>query len=375
MEFRVVDYNHVGWEGIVCEVWKFPRPRLVQVLGAEDRGLTRPPDFYESFRIEMQPPPSTDNVLGVEQNAPSGQGSGGDQSYIPYRSPKLSWFIHIENMDWKHYADDRPSLHILGPTTQSFYIHEHGTHLRDYDVMSDLPEPSLHPEIPLPIWYDERRGLPCLPQDNVPLYDHSFLANKYSNGVFLFGAPSRTNLVKPPALSIFSPRALPDKLQLHLPSFVGVGDTRTVDLSPRGDIIFSRDKAERFYPRYYPLVFPRIPHGLLEIRPNEQTWVPESLVGLWYAAYEIFGPEVLFFEWDEPSKVVKAWKVTGDIGVPRGALSWSFNIDMKVELDWHSLGVFSLLGTIPPETRAYRGTGVLGGRGFVCVLDCVVFMT
>ncbi|KAJ3480247.1 hypothetical protein NLI96_g8487 [Meripilus lineatus] len=362
MEFRVVDFNQVGWEGMVCEVWKFPKPRLAQLLGAEDRGVTLPPDFYESFRIVMPPLP------GGDTRAPhSPVVSHGDID--SRRVSTIFWTTHSENLDWNLDEHDRPSLHLLGPTTQSFYVHEQPTHIRDYDVVTGPSEPSLHPEIPLPVWYDETRGLPNLPQETMPLYDNSFLAHKYSNGVFLFGAPSRMGLEKPPALAVFPPIEHLDRLQLHDPPFVGVGDARHVDRSSEGYISYSRDRGVRLHARYYPMIFPQIPEAMLSVEPDQEIWKPESLIGLWYGAYEVYGSEVLFLDWDAITNEVKAWKVTGDINVPRGAVSWSFQTSARVDLDDHAWEVFSQLGHISRDVRAYRGIGVVGGRGYMFVMS------
>ncbi|TBU46866.1 hypothetical protein BD309DRAFT_988482 [Dichomitus squalens] len=68
-------------------------------------------------------------------------------------------------------------------------------------------------------------------------------------------------------------------------------------------------------PRYYPL------RTVMQEGedPASQNWRPENLVGLWLGDYGPHGTECLFLEHNVADSMIRAWKITGDVNVPRGA--------------------------------------------------------
>ena len=114
-------------------------------------------------------------------------------------------------------------------------------------------------------------------------------------------------------------------------------------------------------PRYYPLRAP----AREGVDPAASEWTPDSLEGLWLGDYGPHGTECLFVEHDAAEAMVRAWKITGDENVPRGALSWEAN-----------MGKTCPPSALPPcageegigdltAHRLFEGTGVISARGFL----------
>jgi len=78
--------------------------------------------------------------------------------------------------------------------------------------------------------------------------------------------------------------------------------------------------------------------------------------------YGPHGTEVLFLTYDETAKSVRAFKITGDENVPRGAQTWVFSMDDKLDpAELPSAHQFRDL----PAARLFRGLGTICARGFI----------
>lgn len=196
---------------------------------------------------------------------------------------------------------------------------------------------------------------------------------RISNVVSLCGAPSDTGTVKPPALSLsVGPYAPGD---LHHPPIRGIADMRGAGHDgPLEKSVFGMRDMDQPCGRYYPLRFPTVPPAATNAQPRDEVHqadgsvLGEHLSGIWLASYGLFGTEVLFLEWVEEERMLKAWKITGDVQVPRGVVSWTALSSTPVVLDETASQV---LGNVPLSTRAFSGRGTSSNRGFMYVyLPC-----
>ncbi|KAI0692629.1 hypothetical protein C8T65DRAFT_669355 [Cerioporus squamosus] len=98
-----------------------------------------------------------------------------------------------------------------------------------------------------------------------------------------------------------------------------------------------------FVPRYYAL------RTVAQdgVDPASGDWRPETLVGMWLGDYGPHGTECLFLEHDAAEQALRAWKITGDVNIPRGACTWS--ADLKESMAREDLSGRTL--------RAFEATG------------------
>lgn len=164
-------------------------------------------------------------------------------------------------------------------------------------VLGGMPSDplSLHPVFP-PLhsqWIDTNGGVPGLKKIYQPPLDES--SDQRRNGKLRF---------------------LPAPHDLPLPT------EHSIVLRTRVEAPISSSLASRTQPHYYPLrSAPFVPVS------NAQTWDPRTLAGIWLGSYSTHGTEVLRIVYDASSDwQLQAWKVTGDMNVPRGALSWKAKI-------------------------------------------------
>ncbi|KAI0332580.1 hypothetical protein GY45DRAFT_1335465 [Cubamyces sp. BRFM 1775] len=110
-----------------------------------------------------------------------------------------------------------------------------------------------------------------------------------------------------------------------------------------------------YYSSYYKAIIPR--YYLLRQPtqegddPASRQWRPESIEGLWLGDYGVHGTESLFLEYAAADFAIRAWKITGDSNVPRGACSW--DLDLRQYASDSS-----------SSRRSYEGRGTLAQRGF-----------
>ncbi|EMD32553.1 hypothetical protein CERSUDRAFT_99282 [Gelatoporia subvermispora B] len=125
-------------------------------------------------------------------------------------------------------------------------------------------------------------------------------------------------------------------------------------------------------PRFYPL------RGCIQrgVDPAAPDWSPQTLEGLWLGDYGPHKTECLYLEYRVGQYQLYAWKVTGDINVPRGA--WSWMIKLQDELDARDLGpLFPVeLGTEHGSVRAFEGEGTISESIFdnLIQIPVVVFL-
>jgi hypothetical protein len=136
--------------------------------------------------------------------------------------------------------------------------------------------------------------------------------------------------------------------------------------------------------RLYPLLHrsPSVSPNLVKSTPQE--WSPAAMEGLWLGGYGPHGTEVLYIEnvpatplyITQPDDAgvdegphLRAWKVTGDIYVPRGVQTWSCNLDTPVGQDELLPSIVSALGleieTTGHQTHIFTGWATTSGIGFL----------
>ncbi|KAA1470746.1 hypothetical protein DENSPDRAFT_836622 [Dentipellis sp. KUC8613] len=301
---------------LIGEIWYFGNEAFHPLLNMQ---VPRLPQYRTVFRIGFD-----------------------DDSGQTYIAPKV-----YPSQNW---ADDTsheifvPSLHLLAETYEEVVLYH-----------PSFPKSPL-PQFPAPgsRWYDHERGLP--PMDVEPSPNSSLVMTAPPSSLPPHGAvsmaPGRT--LKPAALCIVPPSLL-DPEHMYEPRFL-LTDFRHVraDGSPMRD--YTARTCTGFYPRYYPLRMP-VYEGL---DPADEDWDPSSLEGLWLGAYGPHGTEVLSVEYDPLDQEVRAWKITGDINVPRGAQTWKFGLDAV--LDRQETKELSWLKK--PDSRVFSGTGTVSDVGF-----------
>ncbi|KAI0645814.1 hypothetical protein C8Q79DRAFT_1010715 [Trametes meyenii] len=202
------------------------------------------------------------------------------------------------------------------------------------------------PDFPAHIspWYDSTRGCPRIVEipeikkhhgeEEIKLYPAARLPA-------VFVAP--TAVLKPPAISILCP--LPASKcpcqSLHATPL----PFANLDLRP---------------PRYYPLK-DSIVHG---IEPNAFDWAADCLDGLWYGSYGPNGTECIYLAHDDERDTVEATKITGDVHVPRGCVSWMVRLALANQ---HQM-LQGYWASLRPESgvphQLLIGHGTIAGRGF-----------
>ncbi|KAI0748637.1 hypothetical protein C8Q80DRAFT_1271017 [Daedaleopsis nitida] len=219
-----------------------------------------------------------------------------------------------------------PSLHVLAPTNLTVEVFYLGHPLNN-------PE---FPENTKAAWYDADRGVPRLQQEDPPPIvqtplRHFFWLPRTDTLYYSEGVP------KPASISIFpSPPDQPSNVRfpdLHNPTH------------PLSSLYLT------VTPRYFPL------RTIMQegMDPRSPDWRPETLVGLWLGDYGPHGTECLFLEHEAAAAQVRAWKVTGDVNVPRGVCTWHANLSAKAPWEDQS----------GRRLRAYEGMGRIAHHGFI----------
>ncbi|CAL1705786.1 unnamed protein product [Somion occarium] len=319
------------WYGIICEVWKFPAGND---LPDNDRDPSLP-SYHESFRI----------VLTREGIDASGTGCRTRIQWYPHSQQGVSF----DDMD-RHQT---PSLHLLSPTNQATFVHigeniailAGGEHPRMTGRLPDFPGTET-------VWYEHSRECPRMPQE--PSFEcldsREFLSQSArTRASYMYSA--RVAHTFPPALSIYPHPDRGDPLRLHTPQLPRILlDLRGTSTGDGGSNVPVRN-------RYYPLRSPVREAPTTDVGASD--WDPTVLEGIWLGGYGAHGTEVLFLEWSSEGKEVRAWKVTGDVNVPRGAISWRF----EVAEDQPDI-LANAFEELHPRAL-YRGVGTISSFGFL----------
>jgi len=360
LEFRVVSAKE-GWQGIVGEVWRFPRPGDDE----EDMDAIRLPHYYQCLRISLEDYDSSESSdLQVS------------------KSPGSECYTKLTRLDWGELPDRftmvsvglrtpfyDTHLKLLSPTRQSMFLHFSPLgHL----LNETTPTLSEHPDFPQNLssettpnlysaWYDQSRSPPRIRETPSSSKDNTSLTQSpiYRRTMFLFVATSQAE--KPAAITLpYTRFHLPNSLSLHAPP-MWIPDLRHVD-SPQdfhtGEIIPTR---------YYPLRFPQhFLHEGVNIDFEEEVvsnWEVKQLEGIWLGAYSIHGTEVLYLHLEEEENQLIASKITGDENVPRGVASWWFDTSVQYT-PTEAITPSDRFGDIPRFSKVFKGSANVSGEGF-----------
>ncbi|KAI0672662.1 hypothetical protein C8Q78DRAFT_969733 [Trametes maxima] len=227
----------------------------------------------------------------------------------------------------KHAPPHRAWLHYWSHSFQGFHLHaRQGTFPHP-----DFPGEPLHP------WIDDARypRLSHLPSRET--YQATHLRPRPRVPI-VYTAPSPYR--KPPALSMSCALGCIERTR----PFLGFEDI------------------SQSLPRFYPLRL----HAPAYIVPTSPEWQPQSLTGVWLGSHGPHGTECLFVEWVGHSGELRAWKITGDENVPRGALSWQADLKSPYRLsEAHRALCAGCLGGALEGYRLYPTSGTISGRGFM----------
>ncbi|KAL1937627.1 hypothetical protein VTO73DRAFT_13013 [Trametes versicolor] len=317
VQFRIVPDRWLrrGEPIIVGEVWEFTH-------ADQDAAGQRPeyPKYIEFMQIGFVPwkksTPKTANDVQVSWHIRSERNLG----FLVHNGIPPPWV----RMD----GDGRlatPSFHVIAPSNMTIASSTRPDHLIGTpDIVSSSP------------WYDSDRGLPPFSQEGPPAIIES--KDTWYHRRTLHYVPG---VEKPASVAFFPPPygqasdvRLPD---LHNPT-CGYG-------TGYKDIV----------PRYYPVCFP----AQAGHHPASPQWTPDSVVGVWLGDYGTNGTECLYLEHHAGEGMLRAWKLTGDVNVPRGACSWAANLQLP-------------LSDTELKGRAFAGQGTTAQHGIILSEDIPV---
>ena len=177
---------------------------------------------------------------------------------------------------------------------------------------------------------------------------------------------AQAEAIKPAALAIYSKDDRLMDVFMTRKRHVEVQDFRGIDFS--GNL---PGVGPKFHHRLYPL---RLPLAVGD-DPTREDWRASSLEGIWLGPYSVHGTEVLYVYVDETSQEVRAMKITGDMNVPRGAVSWGFRLEHRLllrELPQDAHGLRQAFADVGGDSqRIYRGWGAVSGHGYRCAQNVV----
>ncbi|KAI0374611.1 hypothetical protein BV20DRAFT_1032739 [Pilatotrama ljubarskyi] len=220
----------------------------------------------------------------------------------------------------------RARFELLSPSLRGFYLHTR----RGQFPHPDLPGPeydtwvdgSKYPRLPCRLSVDPDQTRALRPHPRVPI---------------VYTAP--TPYLKPPAVSISCEFGCIERAR----PFLGFEDI------------------SQSAPRFYPLRHETRPY----IDPHSPSWTAISLRGVWLGSHGPHGTECLSVEWVGQRRMLRAWKISGDENVPRGALTWEANMEIPLRLsDEHRALCGRLLGDLNGYTF-FGGTGMFSARGYM----------
>ncbi|TCD65930.1 hypothetical protein EIP91_001998 [Steccherinum ochraceum] len=351
IEFRVVaKEQNAGWEGIVGEVWHFPRD-----VG-DSMSAPSAPDYHEFLRIELLS--SVDSGTNGRLTRFLWKWHNTDEDGLPTTGTMLA------------NPSDNPLI-LNGPNEHQFYVFDS----REPDSVS------MHPEFP-PLHL--RADTPSHPRvkfrDMKSFTVHMATPQALPTGL-LYVAPASSFVSAEPETM---PAIVPHSLHLNLPPDSAESALIQSLLSPPylqdflgalGMVGFgfgdgaSPPSSSLYSGRYFPLKLPTPSRAAERSDHPDRGVPPRELTGLWLGFYETHGTEVLSLHYVEESGEIQAWKVTGDVHVPRGVVSWKFDTRLETRASdllpnvLASLRADDITGQTPMQF--YSGVGTLSTAGYI----------
>ena len=312
IEFRLVPdkWLRTGEPIIVGDIWQFI---------ARDRNSRKPqcPVYTEFLQIGFTPwrksTPKTANDVQISWHLRSDR----DLGFLVHNGIPPPYI----RMDGNGTLAT-PSLHVIAPTDMTLRVSNYSS--------GEFPDSMSAP------WYDPIRGVPRMPQEALPPIQPRVRSWWMRGGDlhYVTGTP------KPASISIFPPpQGQKSDVWLH-------------ELhNPEHALSFNYND---YVSRYYAL------RTVMQegVDPASPDWRPDTMVGLWLGDYGPHGTECLFMEHDTAEEALRAWKITGDVNIPRGACTWS--ADLKESVPWEDPS--------GRTRRAFRGSGQIAHHGFMYVL-------
>ncbi|TFK89434.1 hypothetical protein K466DRAFT_584602 [Polyporus arcularius HHB13444] len=311
IEFRLVpdEFQRSGELIIAGDVWRFSGR-------SHDHSMPQYPSYVEFMQIGFTPWRQATRQNADEVQVSWHLRSRSDLGFLVHNGVPPP-YIRLDGGD----SRARPSLHVIAPTSMTLIVPHYSS--------GEFPE-SL-----TPAWFDGERGLPPMPQESPPaITPRPRDQEPYGVGLrYVEGTP------KPGSISIFPPP--PDGTStVYLPELHNPGNPLSFNYVD-------------FVPRYYALRT-NTQDG---VDPASPDWRAETLVGLWLGDYGPHGTECLFLEHDAAEQALRAWKITGDVNIPRGACTWSADLKEPTPREDPSGSGRTV--------RAFRGEGQIAHHGFI----------
>ncbi|TCD66786.1 F-box protein 31 [Steccherinum ochraceum] len=384
LEFRILtaeESKKGKWEGIICEVWRFWKPSESDDEGddedEDDEQELLLPDYYETLRIQLLPP----DPPGYEP--PALQPSYDGRFLIPVRhnGTKVTWAIHNE------FGENDPAIYrdSLDEPIRLNCAHEQEFYIRNTPPDSDV-KPSLHPPFPPPFLElhppnDELRFPRFDEIEEEPLDHTEFLARfPWNDGadwrVFYAKPIDQEEPTTPQSISILPPFTvrLSERFWQVVQPFrrSGITDVRQ-DLNNQFSM-WSPDPEEiPFKSHFFPIPSspssssPSSSSNNLTVTEHDLEWTPQDLDGVWLCMYPRDDVQVVYLKWEEASSEVQAWKLTGDLHVPRGAVGWQFSTTAELDVAEYKQMLREMVIEVgsSPTLKIYEGSGVVAELGFL----------
>ncbi|KAH9848838.1 hypothetical protein C2E23DRAFT_870950 [Lenzites betulinus] len=219
----------------------------------------------------------------------------------------------------KRRASHRAWFELMSPSRSGFFLHTR---------RGQYPHPDF-PSTECSSWVDGYR-YPRLPHTTSSDVDQAPLLPPHPRIPMVYTAP--TPHCKPAAVILFCDQGCIDRARPFL-GFEDISESR---------------------PRFYPLRHAVAVH----IDPISSDWTPASLEGVWLGSHGPHGTECLYLDVVGHSATLRAWKITGDENVPRGALSWRANVESPLVL-------VGARREFVEGCRFFEGAGITSGRGYM----------
>ncbi|KAI0373920.1 hypothetical protein BV20DRAFT_936795 [Pilatotrama ljubarskyi] len=316
LEFRLLAGDETEQGGIIGEIWSSP-----SMSPAND---PVPPSYVRAVKLSFE----HEEASSKSSDSPASSHGANDPTVRVYCDRGATSQDDSETRSSRH----RASLVRLSATNL-------GKFLQFYRKKVNLPDfpPHISP------WYDESRGLPRIPEVPEMTSHHAEIIKLYPAARLpaVFVAP--TAVRKPPAISICCPLP-PTQCRCQI----------------LHTTVLPFDNLDARAPRYYPLKGRILPG----VDPESSDWSVNDLDGIWYGSYGPSGTECIYLAHDQEMDTLEATKITGDVHVPRGCVSWILHTPPENQRDALQ-GYWTAVrsdGFVP--RRMLMGHGTIAGRGF-----------